>query len=97
MVKLLAGGWGGVRGARLLGLGFPQVVIAEVALEALELGIVVVGWGVGARAAGVRQVVSAKIPTCRKTDRSAQRAAEQPKGWSLLWRQREHTGSAKLL
>lgn len=58
LVKLLAGSWG----ARLLRLGFPQVVVAEVALEALELGIVMVGCGVAVRAAGLWQVVSAEIP-----------------------------------
>lgn len=77
LVKLLAGCWGDVRGVQLLFLGFPQVVIAEVALEALELGIVVVGCGVAVRAAGLWQVVSADIPICRKTDRNAQRAHEQ--------------------
>lgn len=43
LVKLLAGSWGGVGDVRLLLLSFPQVVIAEVTLEALELGIVMVG------------------------------------------------------
>lgn len=54
LVKLLAGRWEGVWGARLLLLGFPQVVIAEVALQALELGVVMVGWGVEVWAAGFR-------------------------------------------
>lgn len=43
LVKLLAGRWGGVRGVWLLLLRFPQVIITEVALEALELGIIMVG------------------------------------------------------
>lgn len=95
LVKLLAGHWGGVRGARLLRLGFPQVVIAEVALEALELGIVMVGCGVVVWAAGLWQVVSAKIPICRKTDQSAQRAHEQPSGCLLRRQQRERTRVSK--
>lgn len=96
LVKLLARCWGGMRGARLLRLCFPQVVIAEVALEALELGIVVVGCGVTVRATGLWQVISADIPVCRKTDQSAQRAREQPSGCLLLCQQRVHTRVSKI-
>lgn len=65
LVELRAGRWGAPRGAGRPPLGLPQVVVAEVALEALQLGVVVVGRGAAARAA-LGQVVSAAAVTCRK-------------------------------
>lgn len=56
MVDLVVRDWHRPSGTRALRLGLPYVVVTEVALETLELGIIVVG-RVEALSSAVRQVV----------------------------------------
>lgn len=65
LVEVRAGCRGAPRGAGRPPLGLPQVVVAEVALEALQLGVVVVGSGAAAREA-LGQVISTAAVTCKK-------------------------------
>lgn len=89
LVNLLGRGRGAAGGAQLLLLGFPQVVVAEVALEALQLGVVVVGRGVPAGAGGVGQA-------CRKTgEKTGQRGQGAALGVTRCSASREEGGGTK--